>query len=156
MAKRKAKKGDIVKVHYTGKLKDGSLFDTSLQKEPLHFIIGREEVIPGFEEAVIGMATGEKKTLTVPYSKAYGPRQKERIEEINLKDLPDDLDLKVGRQLEITMANGDIMRTMVTGLTDSTVTLDRNHPLAGKDLIFDIEVLEVQKIKTPLPPKPTA
>jgi peptidylprolyl isomerase len=141
-----AAEGDTVKVNYTGRLTDGTVFDTSEDKSPLSFIVGKREVIPGFEKAVIGMVMGEKRTVTVPPDQAYGEPRAEMEEEIDRKDLPDDLDLKVGGQLEVTRQDGSVFLVMVTGLTETTVTLDANHPLAGKDLVFDIDMLEIKKL----------
>lgn len=140
-----AAEGDTVKVNYTGRLTDGTVFDTSEDKSPLSFIVGKREVIPGFEKAVIGMVMGEKRTVTIPPDQAYGEPRAEMEEEIDRKDLPDDLDLKVGGQLEVTRRDGSVFLVMVTGLTETTVTLDANHPLAGKDLVFDIDMLEIKK-----------
>ena len=147
LAMFKAAAGDTVKVHYTGKLTDGTLFDTSMDKEPLQFIIGKHEVIAGFEEAVTGMVMGEKKTVVIPPEKAYGQPKAEALEQVERKDLPADLALKVGGQLEITRHDNTAFYVMITELTDTHVTLDANHPLAGKDLVFDIELLEIQQKK---------
>ncbi|NIQ97589.1 MAG: peptidylprolyl isomerase [Desulfuromonadales bacterium] len=144
----RADKGDTVTVHYTGRLKDGRVFDASPEDRPLRFIIGKAEVIPGFEEAIAGMYQLEEKTVAIPPEKAYGPREEQYIEEVPLADLPDDLQLTVGGQLEITAQNGDKLLVMVAGLDEKTVTLDGNHPLAGEDLVFDIRLLEVEKAAT--------
>jgi peptidylprolyl isomerase len=141
----RADQGDIVKVHYTGKLADGTVFDASPADRPLQFIIGKQEVIPGFEAAVAGMYLGEKKTVTVPAEQAYGPHHERYVETLERSRLPAGVELRVGRQLEVTSANDERLLLMVTGLTETTVTLDGNHPLAGKDLHFDIELLAVDK-----------
>lgn len=140
----KAAAGDTVKVHYTGKLVDGTLFDTSTDKDPLIFIIGKHEVIQGFEEAAIGMVVGEKKQVVIPPGKAYGEPKPELLEQVALKDLPDHIQPKVGGQLEITRHDNTAFYVMITELTDTHVTLDANHPLAGRDLVFDIEMLEIK------------
>lgn len=140
-----AAKGDTVKVHYTGKLEDGTVFDSSEDKDPLLFIIGKQEVIPGFEQGVVGMVMGEKRTITIPAEQAYGVPREEMIETVERKDLPDDLDLKAGGQLEVTRQDGSVFLVMVDELTDTTATLNANHPLAGKELIFDIDMLEITK-----------
>lgn len=140
-----AAKDDTVKVHYTGKLPDGTIFDTSTDKAPLQFIIGRQEVIPGFEEAVMGMVMGEQKTATVPADQAYGASREDLVEEIPRADLPEDIDPRVGAQLEVTRQDGSIFHVMVVDVGESTVTLDANHPLAGRDLIFELELLEIKK-----------
>jgi len=137
--------GDTVKVHYTGKLSDGTVFDDSRDQKPLHFILGKQEVIPGFEKAVIGMVQGEEKTVTIPPAQAYGTPREELIETVAKSDLPEDLDLVVGRQLEVTRQDGSVFLVMITALDESTVTLDANHPLAGKDLTFEIDLLEIKK-----------
>jgi len=141
-----AAKGDTVKVHYTGKLSDGTLFDTSEDKAPLSFIIGKKEVIPGFEEAVVGMVAGEKKTVSIPADKAYGQSRENLVETVERSNLPADLDLKVGGQLEVTRHDGSIFHVKVTALEEGAVTLDANHPLADKELTFDIAMLEIKKL----------
>jgi len=133
----RAAQGDIVKVRYTGRLADGTAFDASPEDRPLHFIIGKGEVIPGFEEAVAGMYLGETKSVTVAPEQAYGPVERSK--------LPADVELQVGRQLEVISADDQRLLLMVTDLTDTTVTLDGNHPLAGRELEFEIELLEVDK-----------
>ena len=141
----RADQGDIVKVHYTGRLNDGTVFDASPADRPLHFIVGRKEVIPGFEEAVIGMYQGGKKTVTVNPEQAYGPHRTELVEEMKRSLLPADLALEPGRQLEVDPNEGEKFVVLVKEVSDETVTLDANHPLAGRELIFDIELLEVKK-----------
>ncbi|MGD9342468.1 MAG: peptidylprolyl isomerase [Desulfuromonadales bacterium] len=136
---------DTVKVHYTGRLEDGTVFDQSPEERPLQFIIGREEVIAGFDEAVEGMYQGESKNVTVPCAKAYGKSKPELIEIVERSVLADKVDLQVGGQLEITNHDNTTFRLMVREITESHVTLDANHPLADKDLTFDIELLEVKK-----------
>jgi peptidylprolyl isomerase len=141
-----AAKGDTVKVHYTGKLSDGTLFDTSEDKAPLSFIIGKKEVIPGFEEAVVGMVAGEKKTVSITPDKAYGEPRENLVETVERGNLPSDVELRVGGQLEVTRQDGSVFHVMVTGLDKDVVILDANHPLAGKELIFDIAMLEIKKL----------
>lgn len=143
-----AETGDTVKVNYTGRLVDGTIFDTSAGKPPLHFIIGKEEVIPGFDEAVIGMVPGEKKSIAISCDKGYGPYHEKLAEEVSRDLLPNDLDLVVGGQLEVTREDGAIMHFHITELSDEAVKLDANHPLAGKELHFEIEMLEVKKAQT--------
>lgn len=145
----RAAQGDTVKVRYTGRLADGTVFDASPEDRPLHFIIGHGEVIPGFDEGVTGMFAGEAKTLTLPPEKAYGPHEAQYVEEVERALFPEGLDLQVGRQLEITAEAGNRLLVLVAALTDTSVTLDGNHPLAGKTLLFDVELLEVKK---PAPP----
>ena len=144
-SKIRAAQGDTVKVRYTGRLADGTIFDASPEDRPLTFILGRKEVIAGFEEVVEGMYQGESKTFTLPPEKAYGPHELQYVEEIERSQLPPGVDLQLGHQLEISMENGDKLLVLITGLTEESVTLDGNHPLAGKELTFDMELLEVKK-----------
>ena len=139
----RAKMNDTAKVNYTGTIADGTVFDESPEDRPLLFIIGKGEVIPGFEEAVEGMYCGETKTVTIPCDKAYGASKPELLEKVDRKLLGDDVELCLGGQLQITNEDGTVLCVMIREITDDTVTLDANHPLAGKDLIFDIKVLDV-------------
>ncbi|MCD6454437.1 MAG: peptidylprolyl isomerase [Candidatus Aminicenantes bacterium] len=139
----KAKIGDKVKVHYTGKLEDGTVFDSSREGEPLEFTIGSGEIIPGFEEQIIGMEEGEKKTFTIPPEKAYGPHREELIIEVRKEEFPPDITPEVGQHLQLRQADGHVFYVVVTDVQEDSVTLDANHPLAGKDLVFDVELLEV-------------
>ena len=141
----RATRMDTVKVRYTGRLEDGTVFDQSPEDRPLQFIIGREEVIAGFDEAVEGMYQGESKSVTVPCDKAYGKNKPELLETVERSVLADKVDLQVGGQLEITNHDDTTFRLMVREITENHVTLDANHPLAGKDLMFEIELLEVKK-----------
>ncbi|MBW2452393.1 MAG: peptidylprolyl isomerase [Deltaproteobacteria bacterium] len=141
----KAVAHDTVKVKYIGRLSDGTVFDQSPEERPLHFILGKGEVIAGFDEAVIGMYQGETKTVTIPFQKAYGPSKPELIEVIDRKLLPEDLELEKGRQIEVTQQDDTRFYVSIVDFNDQTVTLDGNHPLAGKDLIFDITLNEVKK-----------
>ncbi|BDV41421.1 peptidyl-prolyl cis-trans isomerase [Geotalea uraniireducens] len=142
-----AKKGDTVKVHYTGRLTTGEIFDSSEASgsagEPLQFTIGNGDVISGFETAVLGMAPGEKKTVTIPVDQAYGERVDEMIAEIEREFLPPGSTPEMGQQYEVTQDNGEVFHVTVTGLTETTVTLDANHPLAGRELVFDISLVEI-------------
>ena len=138
-----AKNGDTVKVHYTGKLEDGTVFDSSTNRDPLQFTIGEGRVIPGFEQAVVGMNPGESKTTKVPADKAYGPHRKEMVLVVDRNQLPVDLKPKIGQQLQSRQADGGTMRVTVTDVSESSVTLDANHPSAGKDLTFDVQLVEI-------------
>ena len=138
-----AQVGDMVKVHYTGKLVDGTTFDTSMQREPLEFTLGEGDLIPGFEQAVLGMAPGESKTATILADQAYGPHHSERVIDIERHHLPTDLQPELGQRLNLTRPDGTSLTVMVTAVTEEQVTLDANHPLAGKDLIFDIMLMEI-------------
>jgi peptidylprolyl isomerase len=139
----KAKKGDNVKVHYRGKLEDGTEFDTSAGREPLEFTIGEGMLIPGFENAVEGMAPGESKTITIPAEEAYGPYIKELVADFDKSQFPPDITPEVGTQLQIEQENEGKTLVRVISITGDKVTLDANHPLAGKDLIFDIDLVEI-------------
>ena len=141
----KVEKLDTVTVQYQGQLADGTIFDQSSEDRPLMFIVGKNEVIPGFEEAVEGMSQGEKKTIIIPCAKAYGDKDPEMIDTVKLSELPEDLELRKGGQLEVTQEDESTFHVMVTELTDTHVTLDANHPLAGEDLTFDIELLKIVK-----------
>jgi len=138
-----AKPGDIVRVHYTGRFEDGTVFDSSLDREPIEFTIGEGQIIPGFEEALIGMTSGESKTVMIPPEKAYGPYRKEMVVVISRDHFPEGLELNVGEKLQLTQADGTPVIVTITEVTDATVTLDANHPLAGKNLIFDIKLVDI-------------
>jgi peptidylprolyl isomerase len=138
-----AKPGDTVKIHYTGKLEDGTVFDSSVNREPLEFTLNGGQVIPGFEQAVVGMMPGESKTQKIPMDQAYGPYRSEMVIEVSRQQLPADLQPEVGQQLQVQQPNGQAVPVFVTEVTDATVTLDANHPLAGEDLTFDIQLVEI-------------
>ncbi len=138
-----AKDGDTVKVHYTGKLKDGTVFDTSIDRDPLQFTIGEGEIIPGFEEAIIGMSPGESRIAEVPADKAYGPHYEEMVLEVDRDEFPEHLEPEVGQQLQVRPADGRAIPVLVTDVSESSVTLDANHPLAREDLTFDILLVEI-------------
>lgn len=138
-----AKPGDTVKVHYTGKLDDGTVFDSSLNREPLEFAIGSGRIIPGFEQAVVGMSPSESKTATIPSDQAYGPHDPNRVVAVDRKQIPVDMPIEVGQQLQISQPNGAPVPVVVTNVSDSQVTLDANHPLAGQDLTFEIQLVEI-------------
>ncbi|MEA5597509.1 peptidylprolyl isomerase [Rivularia sp. UHCC 0363] len=138
-----AKAGNNVKVHYTGKLDDGTVFDSSAEREPLQFSLGSGNVIPGFEEAIIGMAPGESKTATIPPDQAYGHQRDELVITVEKEQIPTDLSVEIGQQLRISQNDGQVIPVIVTEVSDSKVTLDANHPLAGQQLTFDIQLVEV-------------
>ncbi len=138
-----AQSGDTVKVHYTGKLNDGTVFDSSEGREPLSFTLGSQQVIPGFEEAVIGMATGESATIEIPSDKAYGPRQDQMIVKVERSQMPADLNPQIDQKLQVQQPDGNTMVVTVVEMDEQSVTLDANHPLAGKDLTFDIQLVEI-------------
>ncbi len=138
-----AQNGKTVKVHYTGKLENGEVFDSSQGREPLEFTIGQGQMIPGFEAAVIGMKPGETKTSEkISADQAYSYHD-ELVVEIGRDQLPENITPEVGQRLQAQQADGQVMVVTVTDTTDETVTLDGNHPLAGKDLYFDLEIVEV-------------
>jgi len=137
------KKGDKIKVHYTGKLDDGTVFDSSKEREPLEFTVGDGKIIPGFEEAVIGMQPGESKTIKIEAEKAYGPYREELVAEVEKTKFPEDVKPEAGQQLQVKQENGQVIIVTVLGSTDTHVKLDANHPLAGKDLTFELELVEV-------------
>jgi len=144
----RAKHGDTIAVHYTGKLNDGTVFETSDGSEPLRFRIGRNELIPpvplrAIEQTVIGMEVGESRTVRVPAYEAYGPRREEMVVVVDQKRLPEAFVPQLAMELDVHQADGKVYPVIVTGITDSGVTLDANHPLAGKDLVFDIVLIEI-------------
>ena len=139
-----AKLGDTVKVNYTGKLQDGTVFDSSVNRDPLQFSLGEGQVIAGFEDAVVGMSPGDSKSVTIPSEQAYGPYQDELVIVVDEKQMPSDLSVEVGQQLQMRHSSGQAVPVMVTNVTDDKVTLDANHPLAGKDLTFEIELVTIQ------------
>ncbi|MEI8032013.1 MAG: peptidylprolyl isomerase [Chlorobiaceae bacterium] len=138
-----AKTGDIVKVHYTGTLDDGTMFDTSADREPLEFTIGGGQVIPGFDAAMLGMAPGEIKVAVIPAEEAYGAHSKELVTEVGRERFPLDMELEIGQQLQVGLADGQQAIVMIVDITDAAVTLDANHPLAGQNLTFELELMEI-------------
>ncbi len=138
-----AKTNDTVKVHYTGKLTDGTVFDSSLERDPLQFTVGAGQMIAGFDQAVNGMELNEKKTVTIPSNEAYCPINNELFQQVPITDLPEDMDPKVGQTLVATTPDGRQQQVLVSDVTEETITIDANHPLAGKDLVFDIELVEI-------------
>ena len=143
MTRMAAKSGDKVAVHYTGSLSDGTVFDSSRQREPLEFTLGAGMVVPGFDKAVEGLAVGETITKTIPADEAYGRYRAELAQKVERKHLPDNVELEIGRRFQVT-AGGQTAALTVTELTEEMVTLDGNHPLAGKDLTFEIELVQIQ------------
>jgi peptidylprolyl isomerase len=135
--------GDTVQVHYTGKLADGTIFDSSQQHEPLQLTLGQSDVIPGFEQAILGMNLGDSKTETIPSDQAYGAHQTEWVIQVDRQQLPPDLQPQIGQRLQMRQPNGTAIGLTVTGVTESHVTVDANHPLAGQDLTFDITLVAI-------------
>jgi len=138
-----AKDGDTVKIHYTGRLQDGTVFDSSSDREPMQFSIGSGQVIPGFEEAVTGMTIGEKKTAQIPCNKAYGERNPSMVMVVDKKHVPPEIDPEVGQRLQVGSPDGQLLAVTIVEVSDENITLDANPPLAGEDLTFDIELVEI-------------
>lgn len=138
-----AKKGNRVKVHYTGKLQDGTIFDSSIEREPLEFVVGDGNMIKGFDKAVEGMQKGETVTANIPSSEAYGERRADMMVDVPIDQVPENINPAVGQQLSIQQANGQAMPVVVTAVSEDKITLDANHPLAGKDLTFEINLVEI-------------
>ncbi|MDF1591145.1 MAG: peptidylprolyl isomerase [Desulfobacterales bacterium] len=139
----KAKKGDNVKVHYTGTLADGTCFDSSLERAPLAFTIGKGMLLPAFESGVIGLRTGESINIHIPAKDGYGLRDEQLIGSIPLDRLPQDLNPQVGMKLQMKTPEGEIMIMAITELRKSSITVDGNHHLAGQDLNFEIKLVEI-------------
>ena len=138
-----AQDGNTVKVHYTGKLEDGTVFDSSKDREPLEVKLGAGSVIPGFEKGIVGMTVGDAKTVTLAPDDAYGPRRDELTVEVDKKDFPENITPEIGQQLTMQRQDGSQINVVVAGISEDQVTLDANHPLAGKTLVFEIELVEV-------------
>ncbi|MFC1694523.1 peptidylprolyl isomerase [Pseudomonadota bacterium] len=138
-----AKAGDSVKIHYTGTLDDGTQFDSSDGREPLAFELGSGQVIPGFDKAVDGMTVGESKSVNIPAEDAYGPHHPQMIQEVPKSALPDDLEPAEGMGLQAQGPDGQVLNLVVTGVQEESITVDGNHPLAGKALNFDIELVSI-------------
>ncbi|MFC1731476.1 peptidylprolyl isomerase [candidate division KSB1 bacterium] len=138
-----AQKGDTVKVHYTGTLEDGTVFDSSKDRDPFEFSLGENQVIPGFEEAVIGLKPGDTTSASISPEKAYGLHRKEMITVVEKSQFPKDIDPTAGQQLQLQREDNQTLVVTVTDVTETEVTLDANHPLAGKHLKFEIELVEI-------------
>lgn len=141
-----AQLGNTVQVHYTGKLEDGTIFDTSAQGTPLEFTLGSGKIIPAFEQAVVGMQQGEQKTVLIPAEQAYGMRQSEMVVTVPRQDIPANLQAEVGQRLQLQQPGGLTIRVTVVEVTDVHVILDANHPLAGQDLTFDILLVGIDEL----------
>jgi len=139
---REVRQGDRIRVAYDGYFADGTQFDTSQGNAPLVFTVGAGEVIPGFDQAVVGLKPGEKCSVAVASENAYGPHVAEMVAEVERKMIPDDEKLIVGNFLEVSTEDGNSFEVQIVELTETTAVLDGNHPLAGKDLLFDIELLD--------------
>jgi peptidylprolyl isomerase len=140
---QQVKKGDKVKVHYHGRLNDGETFDKSEGREPLEFEVGSGMVIPGFDSGVTGMAVGDKKTINIPFDQAYGPRNPDMMIEMPKDRFPKDMEIETGMQLAMSDGQGQQFQVVITEIAEDAVILDANHPLAGLDLTFDLELVEI-------------
>jgi FKBP-type peptidyl-prolyl cis-trans isomerase 2 len=141
----KAQEGDLVTVVYQGLLEDGSVFDSSADDDPLVFVLGEDKVLPGFEKAVLGMEVGEQKTIRIPPEEGFGVHQKQLVDEFAVNTLPAGLNLEIGTPLEVTAEDGTRFQAVITDLQTDRVTLDANHPLAGQTLIFQLELLAIDR-----------
>ncbi|WP_171121764.1 MULTISPECIES: peptidylprolyl isomerase [unclassified Ruegeria] len=137
------KQGDTVRIHYTGTLLDGKVFDSSDRRDPLEFVVGSGQIIPGLDSATPGLSVGEKKRVEIACADAYGPINPAMRQSIPREGIPDDIPLDPGSQLQMQAPDGQVMPVTVVEADEATVTLDANHPLAGQDLIFDIEVVSI-------------
>ena len=137
------KQGDTVKVHYTGRLDNGDVFDTSVNGEPLQFTVGKRDIIAGFEQAVMGIMPGETKTTKISAHRAYGPHREDLVVEVDKKSINDDVSLQIGQLLQIKQPDEEEFTVTVTELSDQKVKLDANHPLASENLTFDINLIEI-------------
>ena len=147
---QQVKSGDTVKVHYHGKLTNGTTFDSSAGKEPLEFEVGSGSVIAGFDSGVTGMQVGEKKTINIPVDEAYGQKQEDLFMEFPLDRFPADMKPEVGMQLNMSDGSGQNFPVIVAEVRENSVILDANHPLSGEDLTFDLELVEIAGGKSPL------
>ena len=139
------KDGDTVSVHYTGTLTSGEVFDSSLEREPLKFTLGMGQLIPGFERAIMGLSVGQKATTNIPSKEAYGEHNSDMVLEVPKNQLPPELDAQVGMQLQLNQPDGQAIPVQITQIKEEMVTIDANHPLAGKNLNFDIEIIEIHE-----------
>jgi FKBP-type peptidyl-prolyl cis-trans isomerase 2 len=140
---QQVKNGDKVKVHYHGRFTDGTTFDSSEGREPLEFTVGEGNVIKGFDDGVMGMSIGDKKTVSIQAGDAYGDKSEDMLVEFPKEQFPPDMNPEVGMQLNMTNGNGQVILVTIVEVKEDTVILDANHPLAGKDLIFDIELVSI-------------
>lgn len=143
MSAEKAATGHKVKVHYTGKLASGETFDSSAGNEPLEFVLGSGQVIPGFEDGVTGLSIGEKKTIVISPDNAYGDKSDELIQTMPISEVPEGMEIFQGMQLELSDNEGNILPVVVLEVNDEFIVLDGNHPLAGQELHFEIELVEI-------------
>jgi len=144
MAQAKIK--DTVFVHYTGSFTDGTVFDSSTDREPLEFTIGQSMVIPGFENGVVGMSEGESRVINIPAEEGYGLHREDLLAVVERSQIPTGLNLEVGRTLQARSPEGGVTNVVIRAMSDKTVTLDFNHPLAGKDLVFKVQLVKINPV----------
>ncbi|WP_417688377.1 FKBP-type peptidyl-prolyl cis-trans isomerase [Roseibium sp.] len=137
------KSGDTVRIHYTGTLSDGSVFDSSEGRDPLEFTVGSGQIIPGLDNAIPGMTVGEEKTVHIPSEQAYGAKDPNAMQPVPREQFPDNIPLQVGTQLQVQTPNGQVMPVMIAEVSETEVLLDANHPLAGKDLTFAFSLVAI-------------
>ena len=142
---KEAQVGDLVSVHYTGKLKDGEVFDSSKDRDPLEFTLGDKALLPGFEDGVVGMKPGDTKSVTLEPENAFGDRREDLLLKLPKKEFPQHITPSIGLQLRLSNTSGNDMTVVVTEVGEETVTLDGNHPLSGQTVVFDIELLEIKE-----------
>ena len=140
---QQVKKGDTVRVHYHGKLTNGSTFDSSEGRDPLEFTVGNGQVIKGFDDALVDMKVGDKKTVQIPVDEAYGQRNDDMMMEYPKAEFPADMNPEAGMELHMSDNQGNVFPVVIAEVRDETVLLDANHPLAGEDLVFDIELVSI-------------
>ncbi len=137
------KTGDTIRLHYTGTLTDGTTFDSSAGREPLEFTVGSGQIIPGLDKAMPGMTPGDTKKVEIPAEEAYGAHDADRAQTVPRDQLPDEIPAEVGTQLQLQSPEGQAIPVVISDVSDETITIDANHPLAGKDLVFDVELVEI-------------
>ncbi|WP_108484999.1 FKBP-type peptidyl-prolyl cis-trans isomerase [Oceaniglobus ichthyenteri] len=138
-----AQSGNKIQMHYTGSLEDGTVFDSSEGRDPLEFELGSGQIIPGLDAAVTGMSVGDEKTVTIPADEAYGAHHPERVQAVPRDQFPDHIPAEVGTQLQVQTPDGQAMPVVIADVTDEAITIDANHPLAGKDLTFAVSVVDI-------------
>ena len=144
---QKVRANDIILVHYTGKYDNGEIFESTEDKAPVRFELGKGKLITGFEKGFVGLSIGQKQTLNIPFKDAYGPVNEKLFRTIHKSDLPKEVNLKIGEALVAQNANGQKHHVFIKAIDEMTITVDANHPLAGKDLIFEVEVVEIVFVK---------
>lgn len=138
-----ARNGDRVKVHYTGKLWDGRILGSTENNQPVEFTIGSGQIVPGIEKGIIGMEVGERKTITIPPEDGFGPRREELVVDVNKSELPENMEPAIGQRVRMPHDDGQNIDLVITDVAEDTITLDANHPLAGRMLLFDLELVAI-------------